>query len=70
MTQKNKQRLFLALLNAEEFIKGHVETGLEPEDAMEDSEDGLSEYNKACKRAAKLIRTLAKKYENTRNNNK
>lgn len=62
MTGQSKQRLNLALLNAAEFIRSHVETGLQPEDVGEDDEKGLSEYHKACQKAADKITKLADKY--------
>lgn len=64
MTNKNKERLALALHNAAEFIGQHGEVGLSPEDVDEEDEEGLQEYIKACNRAHKLITTLAKRYEN------
>lgn len=63
MTKENKRRLILALRNASEMIRGHVQVGLHPKDVNEITEDGLIEYNKACERASKLIETLSKKYE-------
>ena len=63
MTDKNKKRLNLALLNAAEMIRGHVEIGIEPEEIDELDDNGLAEYQKACFRAFKLIETLAKKYD-------
>lgn len=62
MTDRNKERLNLALLNAATFISNHGEVGLNPEDINEDDEKGMMEYAKACERASKLITTLAKKY--------
>jgi len=63
MTQKNKERLALALDNAAEMIRGHVEVGLFPEDVNEEDEKGLAEYGKATERAFKMISTLANKYK-------
>ena len=40
MTENNKERLNLALLNASEMIRGHVEIGLEPSDVAEEDEKG------------------------------
>ena len=62
MTDKNKLRLNLALMNASEIIRGHVEVGIDPEDLGKLDESGLEEYSKACERACKLIEKLAKKY--------
>lgn len=63
MTQENKRRLNLALLNASELIRGHCETGIAPDEVCEETEEGLKEYIRACERASKLIYTLAKKYD-------
>jgi len=63
MTEQNKERLVLALENAAEMIRGHVETGLFPNDVAEEDEEGLREYDKAAERACKMITTLAKKYK-------
>lgn len=64
MTEKTKERTQLALLNAAEMIRGHVEWGgIFPEDVNEEDEDGIQEYAKACERAAKMIETIAKKYK-------
>ena len=63
MTPKNKERLALALDNAAEMIKGHVEGGLFPEDVGEENHKGLQEYTKACNRAFKMITTLANRYK-------
>lgn len=62
MISQNKKRFHLALMNAAEFIRSHVETGLEPEDVGEDDEKGLSEYHKACQKIADKITKLADKY--------
>lgn len=62
MTDKTKERMMLALWNASEMIRGHVEVGLEPEDVNEEDENGLSEYHKATLRAAKMISKLAERY--------
>ena len=64
MTDKNKQRMRLAILNAAEFIRGHVECGLSPEDVNEDDEKGLEEYHKACLRVEKILNTIHNKYVN------
>ncbi len=63
MTPENREKLALALDNAAEMIRGHVETGLFPEDVNEKDEEGLEGYAKACDRASKLILTLSKKYK-------
>ncbi len=63
MTPKNKQRLALALDNAAEMIRGHVEVGLFPEDVSEEDENGLKEYAVACERAYERILTLSNKYK-------
>ena len=39
MTGENKTRLMVALDNAAEMIRGHVEVGLEPEDVSEEKKD-------------------------------
>jgi hypothetical protein len=63
MTKETKERTRLALLNAAEMIRSHVEWGgIYPEDVDEENEDGLIEYAKACERAEKLILTLANRY--------
>ena len=62
MTNETKNRMNLALLNAAEFIRGHVEVGLDPEDVSEVDEKGLQEYAKASERAFKMITTLANRY--------
>lgn len=64
MTKENKDRLNLALLNAAELIRSHCETDLEPDEVNEESENGLEAYKKACEKASKMIRTLARKYSN------
>lgn len=61
MKTENKQRVILALRNASEMIRQHVEIGLSPDDVNEEDEAGLREYEKACERASKLIESLAKK---------
>ena len=61
MTDKTKQRIKLAYLNASEMIRGHVEIGLFPDDVDEDDEKGLQEYKKACERVAKKLEKLAQK---------
>lgn len=63
MTDENRKRLAMSLDNASEFIRQHVESGLEPEDINESDEEGLESYKKACYRASKLIDTLSKKYK-------
>lgn len=61
MKNKTRERTALALENAAEFIRGHVEAGLSPEDVDEVNEKGLEEYRKACIRASKKILTLMKR---------
>lgn len=63
MKLETRERIKLALYNASEFIRSHVEHGLEPEDVNEENEKGLLEYNKACYKASKIIENIAKKYE-------
>lgn len=63
MTEKYKKRMFLAATNAAEMIRGHAESGLEPEDINEVDENGITEYVKACTRIAQQIEKLAKKYK-------
>jgi len=63
MTKENKKRLKVALDNAAEMIRGHVEVGLFPEDVNEKDQEGLMEYAKATERAFKMITTLANKYK-------
>lgn len=62
MNEINKERTRLALLNASEMIRGHVECGMFPEDVCEKDEKGLKEYEKACTRAAKMIEKLSNRY--------
>ena len=64
MTEDTKRRTANALHNAAEFIRSHVEQGgIDPEDVDETTENGLLEYNKACHRAARLIESVARRYE-------
>lgn len=63
MKPKNKERLALALDNAAEMIRAHVEIGLEPDDVNELDEVGLQEYAKACEKAFKQITRLANRYK-------
>lgn len=60
MKVENRKRLNMALLNAAEMIRGHVEVGLFPEDVSESNQEGLEEYRKATIKASKMIETLAK----------
>lgn len=63
MKKETRDRTRLALLNAAEMIRGHVEWGgIFAEDIGEVDEDGVQEYAKACERASKLIETLANRY--------
>ncbi|MBE7646248.1 hypothetical protein F7644_09635 [Tenacibaculum finnmarkense genomovar ulcerans] len=63
MTQKNRQRLYFALTTAAALIEQHAGCGHDPDDLGEEDEKGLYEYQKATDRAAKLIMTIAKRYE-------
>ncbi|MBE7661502.1 hypothetical protein [Tenacibaculum finnmarkense] len=63
MTQKNRQRLYCALTTAAALIEQHAGCGHDPDDLGEEGEEGLCEYQKATDRAAKLIMTIAKRYE-------
>jgi hypothetical protein len=63
MTQKTKERMICALENAATMIEGHVEVGLNPEDINEVDKIGMYEYEKACRKAAKLIMRIANKYK-------
>ena len=59
MNEVNKERTRLALLNASEMIRSHIECGIFPEDVCEKDEKGLKEYGKACIRASKMIEKLS-----------
>lgn len=63
MTKENKKRLRLAALNASEFIRSHVESGLSPEDVSEKDEKGLMQYRKACEKIADKLNRIADKYK-------
>jgi len=63
MTKQTRERTILALFNAAEFIRQHTEVGLFPEDVGEVNERGLREYDKACKRAAKLIESVVNRQQ-------
>lgn len=62
MTEVNKKRIVLALLNASEYIRSHVEVGIDPEDVDEEDEKGLREYEVICHKVAVMIEKLADKY--------
>ncbi|MCD8403899.1 hypothetical protein [Tenacibaculum finnmarkense] len=63
MTKKNRQRFYSALTTAAALIEQHAGGGNEPDDLDEEDEKGIDEYQKATDRAAKLIMTIAKRYE-------
>jgi hypothetical protein len=64
MRAETKERIHFALETAAELIRCHTEGGdMEPEDVNEVDWDGWEEYKKATKKAAKLIETLAKRYQ-------
>lgn len=63
MKKETKERTRLALLNAAEMIRSHVEWGgIFAEDINEEDEDGIQQYAKACERASKMIEKLANRY--------
>ena len=55
--------MYLACINASELIRGHVESGLYPEDVNELDEKGLEEYSIACARIAKKLDKISLKYK-------
>lgn len=63
MKEKTKERMRLAILNAAEMIRGHVEIGLFPEDINENDEEGLKEYGKACIRVSRILDKLSNRYK-------
>lgn len=63
MKKETKARTHLALMNAATLIIQQAGIEVEPEYFNEVDLKGLIEYEKACRRASKLIETLAKKYE-------
>jgi beta-glucosidase/6-phospho-beta-glucosidase/beta-galactosidase len=63
MTKETKERTRLALLNAAEMIRSHVEWGgIFPKDIGEEDEEGVRKYAKACERVSKMIEKLANRY--------
>lgn len=63
MKEETKNHLYNALLNASALILQHSTNGGDPDEFDCIDEDDLEKYQKQCKKASKLINTLAKKYK-------